>query len=125
MFTSRGNISKINRSITIRHCYRYVLTGKLWVVMGAGWFSELLSTLIRDPDWLWSVVDLINELQGLFIFLILVFKPKVFHLIKNSLGKHANYLSLVPWLKLIIVSFPSIGKVIFRFSYNRSEPRKL
>uniref|UniRef100_A0A1E1WU03 G-protein coupled receptors family 2 profile 2 domain-containing protein n=2 Tax=Pectinophora gossypiella TaxID=13191 RepID=A0A1E1WU03_PECGO len=65
---------------------KYLLTGKLWVVMGAGWISELISTLFSEPQWLWSVVDLINELQGVFIFLLLVFKPKVYFLIKKRLG---------------------------------------
>lgn len=68
------------------HC-RYVLTGKLWIVMGAGWISELLSTMFSYPLWLWAVVDLINELQGLFIFLIFVCKPKVYHLLRKRLGK--------------------------------------
>lgn len=56
--------------------------------MGAGWFSELLSTMFSSPAWLWAAVDLINELQGLFIFLILVCKPKVYHLIRKRLGKN-------------------------------------
>ncbi|XP_039764754.1 probable G-protein coupled receptor Mth-like 3 isoform X2 [Pararge aegeria] len=65
---------------------KYVLTGKLWVVMGAGWISELLSTVFTEPQWFWNIVDLFNELQGVFIFLILVAKPKVYFLIKKRLG---------------------------------------
>ncbi|XP_026738404.1 probable G-protein coupled receptor Mth-like 3 isoform X2 [Trichoplusia ni] len=65
---------------------KYVLTGKLWVVMGAGWISELLSTLVTDPLWLWNIIDLINELQGVFIFLILVMKPKLYYLVRKRLG---------------------------------------
>ncbi|XP_030021394.1 probable G-protein coupled receptor Mth-like 3 isoform X2 [Manduca sexta] len=65
---------------------KYVLTGKLWVVMGAGWISELLSTLTSEPQWLWMCIDLLNELQGVFIFLILVFKPKLYYLIRKRLG---------------------------------------
>ncbi|XP_072936445.1 probable G-protein coupled receptor Mth-like 3 [Epargyreus clarus] len=65
---------------------KYILTGKLWVVMGAGWVSELLSTMVTQPLWLWNIVDLINELQGVLIFLILVVKPKVYYLIKKRLG---------------------------------------
>ncbi|XP_023955200.2 probable G-protein coupled receptor Mth-like 3 isoform X2 [Bicyclus anynana] len=65
---------------------KYVLTGKLWIVMGAGWVSELLSTIVTEPQWLWNIVDLMNELQGVFIFLILVAKPKVYLLIKKRLG---------------------------------------
>ncbi|XP_021189219.2 probable G-protein coupled receptor Mth-like 3 [Helicoverpa armigera] len=65
---------------------KYVLTGKLWVVMGAGWISELLSTIVSEPLWLWSIIDLTNELQGVFIFLILVIKPKLYYLIRKRLG---------------------------------------
>lgn len=68
--------------------FRYILTGKLWVVMGAGWMAELLSTLTGEPQWLWQVVDLVNELQGVFIFLILVMKPKLYYLIRKRLGKN-------------------------------------
>ncbi|KAH9643059.1 hypothetical protein HF086_018412 [Spodoptera exigua] len=64
----------------------YVLTGKLWVVMGAGWISELLSTIVSQPWWLWTIIDLMNELQGVLIFLILVMKPKLYYLIRKRLG---------------------------------------
>ncbi|XP_022821174.1 G-protein coupled receptor Mth-like isoform X2 [Spodoptera litura] len=65
---------------------KYVLTGKLWIVMGAGWISELMSTIVSQPWWLWTIIDLINELQGVFIFLILVMKPKLYYLIRKRLG---------------------------------------
>ncbi|CAH4003471.1 unnamed protein product [Pieris brassicae] len=65
---------------------KYILTGKLWVVMGAGWISELLSTIVVSPSWLWDIVDLINGLQGVLIFLILVVKPKLYHIIRRRLG---------------------------------------
>ncbi|CAH0404744.1 unnamed protein product [Chilo suppressalis] len=66
------------------------LTGKLWVVMGAGWISELISTLLMDPDakvhWIITLVDVVNELQGVLIFIILIFKPKLYYLIRKRLG---------------------------------------
>ncbi|KAF9414713.1 hypothetical protein HW555_007491 [Spodoptera exigua] len=65
---------------------KYVLTGKLWIVMGAGWISELLSTIVSQPWWLWTIIDLMNELQGVLIFLILVMKPKLYYLIRKRLG---------------------------------------
>ncbi|GBP62632.1 G-protein coupled receptor Mth2 [Eumeta japonica] len=65
---------------------KYILTGKLWVVMGAGWVWEVVSTFTSEPYWFWTMVDLINCLQGLFIFIILVLKPKVYYLIKKRLG---------------------------------------
>lgn len=87
-FTRLNNIIYIHRINIKMSCYRYILTGKLWVVMGAGWISELLSTLANsEPQWLWTVIDLMNELQGVFIFLILIFKPKLYYLIRKRLGK--------------------------------------
>lgn len=70
----------------------FVLTGKLWVVMGAGWCSELIST-IAAPEvnlWYWTIIDMVNELQGVFIFIILVFKPKLYYLIRKRLGKRKH-----------------------------------
>ncbi|XP_053615799.1 G-protein coupled receptor Mth2-like isoform X2 [Plodia interpunctella] len=65
---------------------KYVLTGKLWVVMGAGWVCELLSTVAGEPKWLWDIVDLYNQLQGVLIFIILIFKPKLYYLARKRLG---------------------------------------
>lgn len=72
--------------------------------MGAGWISELLSTMFSNPLWLWATIDLINELQGLFIFLIFVFKPKVYHLIRKRLGKYhlTQFHNIETYLKLYI-----------------------
>ncbi|XP_013200504.1 G-protein coupled receptor Mth2 [Amyelois transitella] len=65
---------------------KYLLTGKLWVVMGAGWICELLSTVAGEPKWLWDIVDLYNQLQGVLIFIILIFKPKLYYLARKRLG---------------------------------------
>ncbi|XP_047987080.1 probable G-protein coupled receptor Mth-like 1 isoform X1 [Leguminivora glycinivorella] len=65
---------------------KYILTGKLWVVMGAGWLAEMLSTMTGNPKWLWDIIDRINELQGVFIFIILIMKPKLYYLIRKRLG---------------------------------------
>ncbi|XP_063529721.1 probable G-protein coupled receptor Mth-like 3 isoform X1 [Cydia strobilella] len=65
---------------------KYILTGKLWVVMGAGWLVEMLSTLTSNPRWFWEIIDRINELQGVFIFFILIMKPKLYYLIRKRLG---------------------------------------
>ncbi|KAL4704062.1 hypothetical protein ACJJTC_001984 [Scirpophaga incertulas] len=67
-----------------------VLTVKLWVVMGAGWICELLSTVFAKPNfnipWIFILIDIVNELQGVAIFIILVFKRKVYYLIRKRLG---------------------------------------
>lgn len=93
--------------------FRYVLTGKLWVVMGAGWVAELLSTLVSQPEWLWAIVDLFNELQGVLIFLILIFKPKLYYLIRKRLGEYYYYLcSLIREMLNYFLLAMSISRLI-------------
>ncbi|XP_050550540.1 probable G-protein coupled receptor Mth-like 4 isoform X1 [Spodoptera frugiperda] len=63
----------------------YMLTGKLWILMGVSWIFEILATTISWPRWFWASLGVINELRGVLIFIILVMKPKVYYLIKNML----------------------------------------
>ncbi|CAG9784420.1 unnamed protein product [Diatraea saccharalis] len=68
-----------------------LLTGKLWVVMGGGWFIEFISVLVTQPDgstpFIMTIMDILNHLQGLWIFIILVFKPKrIYNYIRRKLG---------------------------------------
>jgi hypothetical protein len=50
---------------------------KIVFVMGIPWLFEILSSLFPDPRELWIVTDVINSLQGLFIFIIFVLNRKV------------------------------------------------
>ncbi|CAG9784419.1 unnamed protein product [Diatraea saccharalis] len=68
-----------------------LLTGKLWVVMGGGWFIEFISVFVTQPDgstpFIMTIMDILNYLQGLWIFIILVFKPKrIYNYIRRKLG---------------------------------------
>lgn len=55
-------------------CLRYkcLLYLKLFLVMGITWVFELLSFIVDSSSGFWLVTDLLNCLQGLIIFLILV-----------------------------------------------------
>lgn len=50
---------------------------KLVVVMGVTWIAEVLSWLIGGPNHAWFVTDLVNVLQGVFIFLVVGCQPQV------------------------------------------------
>ncbi|KAF4528729.1 hypothetical protein B566_EDAN008995 [Ephemera danica] len=56
---------------------KFVLYLKLFLVMGLTWIMELVSWTVGGSNYLWIVTDVCNTLQGLCIFLIFVWKPKV------------------------------------------------
>uniref|UniRef100_A0A0K8S4J2 G-protein coupled receptors family 2 profile 2 domain-containing protein n=1 Tax=Lygus hesperus TaxID=30085 RepID=A0A0K8S4J2_LYGHE len=73
---------------------RFNLYLKLFLVMGINWLSEVVSfTFHKDvPRYLWYLTDITNTLQGVFIFLIFVWKRRVRQLIWDKLckGKRAG-----------------------------------
>uniref|UniRef100_A0A6M2E015 Putative g protein-coupled receptor n=1 Tax=Xenopsylla cheopis TaxID=163159 RepID=A0A6M2E015_XENCH len=70
---------------------RFWLYMKLFLVMGVNWTMEILSWAVGGSKWLWIVTDVFNSVQGLVIFLIFVFKPKIKKLlIKRFLPKHPS-----------------------------------
>ncbi|KAH8420026.1 hypothetical protein KR009_005054, partial [Drosophila setifemur] len=50
---------------------------KLVVVMGVTWIADILSWLVGGPHGAWFVTDLINALQGVFIFIVVGCQPQV------------------------------------------------
>ena len=63
---------------------------KLFVVMGMPWLLEnipsLLSHYNQMPAWLQETLyaaDVVNTLQGLWIFILFVLKPKVYHALRK------------------------------------------
>lgn len=50
---------------------------KLVVVMGVTWIADVLSWIIGGPHSAWFFTDLINALQGVFIFLVVGCQPQV------------------------------------------------
>lgn len=51
---------------------------KLVVVMGLTWIAEILSWLVGGPHGAWFFTDLINALQGVFIFIVVGCQPQVY-----------------------------------------------
>ncbi|XP_016971867.1 probable G-protein coupled receptor Mth-like 1 [Drosophila rhopaloa] len=50
---------------------------KLVVVMGVTWIADILSWLVGGPHGAWFFTDLINALQGVFIFIVVGCQPQV------------------------------------------------
>lgn len=50
---------------------------KLFLVMGIPWSFEILSKVFNNDWFIWHVLDEINALQGVMIFMIFVAKRKV------------------------------------------------
>ncbi|XP_071446665.1 probable G-protein coupled receptor Mth-like 3 [Hetaerina americana] len=56
---------------------RLSLYVKLYIVMGLTWMMEILSFVIGGSKCIWLFPDMVNTLQGLFIFLILICNRKI------------------------------------------------
>lgn len=50
---------------------------KLVIVMGVTWIGDVLSWAVGGPQHFWYVSDIINSLQGLFIFIVVGCQPQV------------------------------------------------
>lgn len=51
--------------------YKLMLTIRLFVLMGIPWIFEMIGSLV-ETSIVWAIIDIINTLQGLFIFILLV-----------------------------------------------------
>ncbi|XP_046390301.1 probable G-protein coupled receptor Mth-like 3 [Ischnura elegans] len=60
---------------------------KLYVVMGITWIMEILSFVIGGSKCIWVFTDMINTLQGLWIFIILICNRKVIGLLRKRFCK--------------------------------------
>ncbi|XP_071446113.1 G-protein coupled receptor Mth2-like [Hetaerina americana] len=56
---------------------RFNLYLKLFIIMGVNWIMEVIQAVVKGPDYLWVLCDLLNALQGVFIFFIFVWKKRV------------------------------------------------
>lgn len=65
---------------------RLLMNLKLFCVMGISWLLELITSIYKEPIQLWWITDFFNVMQGLFVFLIFVFKRNVLTSIKKRFG---------------------------------------
>lgn len=72
---------------------------KLFIVMGASWLAEIISTLTPAFEELFYVSDAFNVLQGVMVFMIFVCKKKVWIAMRARLGMRNNLKKLFTFLK--------------------------
>lgn len=65
---------------------RMLMNLKLFSVMGISWVLELITSFYKEPKELWYFTDFVNVLQGVFVFLIFVFKRNVLTAVNKRLG---------------------------------------
>ena len=69
---------------------------ELFLVMGLTWLAEVISLVINwragraYAGWEIIVFDIINSLQGLLIFLVLICKPRMRHKIRDRKSTRLN-----------------------------------
>lgn len=56
---------------------------KLVVVMGVTWIMDVISWAVGGPQEVWYLSDLINCLQGVFIFIVIGCQPQVIFYLLN------------------------------------------
>lgn len=61
---------------------------KLVIVMGITWIIDVISWAIGGPNYIWYATDVINALQGLFIFMVVCIQPQVFYYFFFNLKMH-------------------------------------
>jgi len=69
---------------TTTHKKRYLVYLKLFLVMGVIWNFEIISWKVGPPN-MWLATDIINALQGLLVFIIVICKRKTFNQINQTL----------------------------------------
>lgn len=63
---------------------------KLVVVMGVTWVADVISWAVGGPQYLWYFTDLINALQGVFIFAVVGCQPQVWTALKKLCNRNPH-----------------------------------
>lgn len=62
---------------------RFVLFLRLFLVMGIVWSMEAVSYFVASASPYFMLTDILNTLQGLFIFILFVLNRRVLNLVKQ------------------------------------------
>uniref|UniRef100_A0A1L8DK28 Putative g protein-coupled receptor n=1 Tax=Nyssomyia neivai TaxID=330878 RepID=A0A1L8DK28_9DIPT len=76
---NKGDSRRFNKMEADRD--RFSLYLRLFIVMGVTWTMEVISWLVDPKSWIFYISDVCNCLQGFFIFMLFVWKPKIKQLI--------------------------------------------
>lgn len=68
---------------------------KLVIVMGVTWIVDVVSWAVGGPHYVWYATDIINALQGLFIFIVVGCQPQVKKNGYKTIIKYCSTLSCV------------------------------
>ncbi|XP_034934863.1 probable G-protein coupled receptor Mth-like 1 [Chelonus insularis] len=110
--------STTERAALSRVCF------KLVIVMGVTWIADVISWAIGGPSYLWYFTDLINALQGVFIFIVVGWQPQVRSSLKRifngnprtNAGRQGNGLSTTS------NGMPSLGDSVTHNPSTRTVP---
>ncbi|XP_050434181.1 G-protein coupled receptor Mth-like [Adelges cooleyi] len=88
----KSELNKFKRSDTKTKKFqaekeKFVMSIKLFLVMGISWIAEVLSRSFPQLNSIWEIMDSVNTLQGVLIFFIFVAKRKVLNDLKKKLHK--------------------------------------
>ncbi|XP_054276577.1 G-protein coupled receptor Mth2-like [Macrosteles quadrilineatus] len=72
---------------------RFNLYLRLFIVMGVNWIMELFAVYVGGPKILWFIPNLVNTLQGVFIFIIFVCKRKTLKILNKKLCPQWNVMT--------------------------------
>lgn len=75
-------INGINQRTFIPITFSFTLYLRLFVVAGVIWILEVISFLIAPTSNFFLVIDICNSLQGVFIFILFILRPRVLRLIR-------------------------------------------
>lgn len=56
---------------------RFSVYLRLFIAMGVTWSMETVGWLFKDSSYVFYVTDFLNSMQGIIIFLLFIWKPKV------------------------------------------------
>ncbi|CAG0879165.1 unnamed protein product [Darwinula stevensoni] len=79
--------AQLHRSRCQTQKQKFLVYIKLFGVMGLSWVTEVISYFIKEPAVVFMFTDIINILQGFFIFLIFVCKKKTIRYLKRKVHK--------------------------------------
>ncbi|KAK9293759.1 hypothetical protein QLX08_011371 [Tetragonisca angustula] len=93
----KAEISRVSSSDPRRKRFhadktKFIMNVKLFTVMGISWIAEIISSLLNRYTTLeykeefFYVMDVINSLQGVFIFVLFVMKRRVHEALRKRLG---------------------------------------
>ncbi|XP_050529089.1 probable G-protein coupled receptor Mth-like 3 isoform X2 [Daktulosphaira vitifoliae] len=91
----KSELNKFKRSDTKTKRFqaekeKFIMSIKLFLVMGISWTSEVLGRILPQLQYVWEVLDSVNSLQGVLIFFVFVLKRKVLSDLKKKLKKSCD-----------------------------------